>query len=217
MPIWLAPGIEEKDYHPSRRLEIYCGRTSGWILPHAENLAHEEDGGIPSLIICTSVFEPIGAIRGGTNSESRFKSGFEYVFPESSKFSHLAYDRLRNGLFHLGFIKWGLIIQDHDKPVEESGGIIFIDPKRFAKAVRESFSKFCAEVKSDSELSGRFDAYFDKQAEQTKRATITPDALDWIERNRTLSTSGSTFDNTSHAGATPPVRFTVPPKKISES
>jgi hypothetical protein len=109
MPIWVAPGIEIGQYDESRQLEVYQKRTSDWIMAHAIDLSKRQDGGLPSLIVACSVIEPMGGIlTGSTATLTRFKAGFDYIFPKLGMAKEV-YERLRGGLYHEGFIKTGLL------------------------------------------------------------------------------------------------------------
>jgi hypothetical protein len=147
---WVAPDITVEQYDDSRRLEVFHSRTKQWILAHAIKVSNDKDGGIPSLIIATSVFEPIGAIRLSDkgNRERRFMAGFGYVFPKWSGISKLMYNNLRGGLFHEGFIARGLLITDLEEPIVQQNETIQVDPKRFVQAVSERFDEFCMRSKT---------------------------------------------------------------------
>jgi hypothetical protein len=165
---WVAPDITVEQYDDSRRLEVFHSRTKQWILAHAIKVSNDKDGGIPSLIIATSVFEPIGAIRLSDkgNRERRFMAGFGYVFPKWSGISKLMYNNLRGGLFHEGFIARGLLITDLEEPIVQQNETIQVDPKRFVQAVSERFDEFCNAIKNnEDDLQSKFCAYWKPQAE----------------------------------------------------
>jgi hypothetical protein len=165
---WVAPNMTVEQYDESKRLQVFYTRTKNWILAHAIAVSQKPDGGIPSLIIATSVFEPIGAILLGDtgNREKRFCAGFEYVFPNWSAISQLMYRNLRGGLFHEGFITKGLLIADLGESIVLQEDAVYVDPKYFVVAVSKRFEDFGDEIKNDKDgLESKFNAYWDRQVE----------------------------------------------------
>lgn len=160
-----------EQYDDSKRLAVFQSRTRGWILDHAIDLANREDGGIPSLIVATSVFEPMGAILldSNGNKETRFTKGFEYVFPKLLRISSRMYRCLRGGLYHEGFITGELVICTLDEPIVTVNDSIYIEPKRFAPAVATAFDAFCGSIERDENIRKKFDGYWTKQTDVNER------------------------------------------------
>jgi hypothetical protein len=172
VPAYIAPGITIAEYNDSMRLRVFHSRTKVWILNHALEVARKEDGGISSLIIATSVFEPMGAILldGKGNREARFIKGFEHVFPKDSKISGRMYRCLRGGLYHEGFITGELVICALDEPLVTADDSIYIEPNRFVPAIAVAFDAFCAAIEKDENgMSAKFDAYWTKQADVNEK------------------------------------------------
>ena len=170
---FVAPGMTDDQYDESKRLDVFQSRTAEWILAFAIRLSKEKDGGIASLIVSTSIIEPMGGIRSRSSTvESRFKSGFEYLFPDVSKVAKDVYSRLRGGLFHEGFIKPGLVITNLSSAIEVKGGFVYVDPERFAIAVNEGFERFCGDIRADKTLRKNFDIYWEKQAEDNVKPLL---------------------------------------------
>jgi hypothetical protein len=191
VPTYVAPHMTIEEYDDSKRLQVFHSRTRVWILNHAIEAANREDGGISSLIIATSVFEPMGAILldGRGNKEARFIKGFEYVFPKMSGISDRMYRCLRGGLYHEGFITGELVICALDEPVVTANDTIYIEPKRFAPAVATGFDEFCTAIEKDENgIRKKFDSYWTKQAEVNEK--VLGERKPKLDLPFVLSTSG---------------------------
>ena len=164
----IAPGITDEDYFSKRvnPIDIFEGRIKEWTLGFANELALKPHSGVAVLILAASVLEPMGGALLGTtgNTERRVVKGLTWAFPSlPAGAPNQICDLLRDGLFHKSFIKAGLVLQQLDNPIKIEPGGIFIDPNRFLKAIDESFSKLCAEIRSrETAAFGTFEAYWEK-------------------------------------------------------
>jgi hypothetical protein len=172
---WVAPGITIQQYKEEMRYEVFYNRSKQWIMANAVEVSKTETGGIPALIIATSIFEPIGSIllNNVGDKGAKFSACFEYMFPKSTAISNLMYNSLRGGLFHEGFITVGLVLKDLTEPVEYKGDTIYVDPKRYVQAVDEGLDRFYASLSKDENgLKPKFDAYWNKQAQTNERLVL---------------------------------------------
>lgn len=165
----IGPGMTDADYATGRisSLDVFEGRIKSWILAFARTLAAQEDSGIAILSLASSVFEPMGgALTGGGNSESKFCAGFVRAIPEvpgdkATDAAKMVRDLLRDGLFHEGFIKAGLVLEYGEVPIQIRSGAIVIDPRRFLDSVEVAFAEVCDEIRSGDRTN--FNAYWDRK------------------------------------------------------
>ncbi len=112
-----------------------------------------------------------GALLGSGTSEQKFCAGFLRVIPDvpggkAQDIAPIVCDLLRDGLFHEGFFKAGLILEYGQTPIEQRGTAIVLDPRRFLEAVDAGFGKLCDEIRAadgESALRKSFDAYWTKK------------------------------------------------------
>jgi hypothetical protein len=173
----IAPGITNQDYASQKvsALDVFEGRIKGWTLAFAKIFAEHEHSGLSILLLTASVIEPMGgALTGGGKAGAKFRSGFVKIFPDipggkSAKVAELVCDLLRDGLFHEGFIKAGLILERGDVPVRINGSAVVIDPVRFLAAVDTAFTKLCEEIRSDAQMQKTFMTFWNKKDENHRR------------------------------------------------
>jgi hypothetical protein len=170
----IGPGMTDDDYASGKvtPLDIFEGRVKAWTLAFARKLAKQEDSGTATLLLTASVLEPMGGtLLGGGTSERKFCAGFLRVFPDvpggnAEGIAPIVCDLLRDGLFHEGFFKAGLILEYGRTPIEQRGTAIVVDPRRFLHAVDSGFGKLCDEIRAadgESALRKSFDAYWTKK------------------------------------------------------
>jgi hypothetical protein len=110
-----------------------------------------------------------GILIGGGTSTAKFCAGFVQTFPDVSdgrQVGERVCDLVRNGLFHEGFIKAGLVLEYGDVPVEVKSGGIVIDPRRFFDAIDKAFYMLCEQIRSDSSMLKNFESYWGKKTEE---------------------------------------------------
>jgi hypothetical protein len=145
----IGPGMTDEDYANGKvsPLDVFEGQGRGWILAFARTLAKHEDSGLAILLLTASVVEPMGgAIIGRGKAVAKFCSGFVKAFPDvpggkSADVAELVCDLLRDGLFHQGFIKAGLILEHGSVPIQLRGSAVIIDPLLFLEAVEADVHK----------------------------------------------------------------------------
>ena len=106
---------------------------------------------------------------------------------------------LRDGLFHEGFIKGGLILQSLGEPIQADSDGVKIDPERFLNAVIIAMKQVCGGIrnaKPGDALSMSFADYWSRKEQEQKAkiaATFTPQAapVPPVMPPVTLSTSGT--------------------------
>lgn len=165
----IGPGMSDTDYATGRisSLDVFEGRIKNWILAFARTLAAQENSGIAILLLASSVFEPMGGVlMDGGNSEAKFRAGFLRAIPDvpggkAADVAKMVCDLLRDGLFHEGFIKAGLVLEYGEVPVQIRSGAIVIDPRRFLDSVEVAFAAVCDEIRSGDQKN--FSAYWDKK------------------------------------------------------
>ncbi len=170
----IGPGMTDEDYACGKitPLAVFEGRIREWTLAFAKQLTKQEDSGIATLLLTASVFEPMGGtLLGVGTSEKKFCAGFLRVFPnvpggKAEDIAAMVCDLLRDGLFHEGFFKAGLILEHCETPIELRGTAIVIDPRRFLDAVDAGFGNLCDEIRradGESAIRKSFDAYWTKK------------------------------------------------------
>ena len=170
----IGPGMTDDDYASGRvtPLDIFERRIKVWTLAFARELAKQEDSGIATLLLTASVLEPMGgALLGHGTSEKKFCVGFLKIFPDvpggkAKTIAPIVCDLLRDGLFHEGFFKAGLILEYGGAPIEQRRKAIIVDPRRFLDAVDVGFGRLCDEIRAADEASDvrkSFDAYWTKK------------------------------------------------------
>jgi len=163
----LSSQITADQFDKTKRLPVFQSRTKEWILDVALRLAKEEHTGVAVLVLVTTIFEPMGAIRSTrTVDKDQFADAFVYLFPNVPNGNNVGldlYQRLRNGLFHEAFIKPGIVITPpQGEAIKLEGSSIKIDPSRFASEVAAGFERLCDEIKNTPEMQKRFDLYWEK-------------------------------------------------------
>jgi hypothetical protein len=176
----IGPGMTTEDYTSGRvsPLDVFEGRIKGWTLAFAGELAKQKDSGIAILLLTSSVFEPMGGalIRRG-NSEAKFCAGFLRAFPDvpggkTSDVAKIVCHLLRDGLFHEGFIKAGLLLEHGELPIQQRENMVVIDPVLFLESVDAAFTRLCGEIRSDAangELRQTFNSYWNKKDDDQGR------------------------------------------------
>lgn len=165
----IGPSMTDLDYTSGKisSLDVFDRRIKSWILGFARGLAAQEDSGVAVLLLASSVFEPMGgALIGGGNSETKFCAGFVRAIPEvpggnPKEVARLVCDLLRDGLFHEGFIKAGLVLEHSDVPVQIRSGAVVIDPRRLLDSVEVAFARVCDEIRAGDQKN--FNAYWNKK------------------------------------------------------
>jgi hypothetical protein len=212
---YLAPGITSDKYDPSQSLDVFYGRTVGWILEPAKKLLELPDTGIPVLMLAASVIQPMGGVQKRGNNKREFCEGFRYIFPkvpgdsESGSVAEEACELLRNGLYHEAFIKPGLFIRDQNDPVVRESGILYVDPKKFLTVVTEAFTRLCEEIKHDGTKRKTFEEYLavkDDEVASKRKAPIDPGVYKDIALTTGSNHSAATAIPPTSPGRLPPFR-----------
>ena len=106
------------------KIDVFEDRIYGWQIRIAKKIIrHEIDhAGLALLQIVVCYFEMLGIYLSGYigdhRSPSNFKIGFRATFPEigarEEEFLNTFYDSVRNGLYHIGLPKAGVILHCGD-------------------------------------------------------------------------------------------------------
>ncbi len=211
--LYYAPGITSDDYDPSQDFEVFRKRSEACILAPAKALAESEDTGLAVLALATLLVQPVGFLSAvlldtkRKNNEQEFVDGFCSICPavpgsvdpkiEGKK----TYKVLRNGLYHEGFIKHGLVIRSQEVPVLVLSGVICVEPKRFLGAVESAFFAICDQIQKDPAARIRF-------SERMQSSHQRPDLVNLVKVEDLTSASSLSPSASSALTATPPDKAT---------
>jgi hypothetical protein len=162
------------------KIEVFIARVDGWLLGPAREMIAMGVGyrGFALLAMVTSYFEMIAKYRDGFTKARKsgyyFKQGLQLVFPEMSlpdaeDLLLALYDKVRNGLYHVGMTKPGVILVDPDFcpgsiAYKEEQGTIAIAPDTLVDDLSIHFKDFANELRNpaNQELRSNFEKRFDR-------------------------------------------------------
>jgi len=105
------------------KIDVFEDRISGWQIGIAKKMIQggiqHSDLALLQIVVC--YFEMLGMYRSGYigdhQSSSNFKKGFRATFPEIGEkeegFLNAFYKKIRNGVYHIGLPKAGVILSCH--------------------------------------------------------------------------------------------------------
>lgn len=183
MPFAISPKHNQEDFPDGLELddkiEVFIARVEGWQLGPALEMIKIGIGyrAFALLAMVTSYFEMIAKYSEGFVGERKsgtyFKKGLQQVFPEMSlpddeELLNAIYDRVRNGMYHIGMTKPKVLLVD---PSPERGSIgyqqaedlIAIVPDTLVDDLRIHFALFADQLrdKENGDLRAKFEARFD--------------------------------------------------------
>lgn len=171
------PTLDEK-------IEVFEDRVLGWHIEIAQELRKQiESGGDAGAFrhagyalvsILFSYFEMIAQYIEGTSSnggsKATFVRGFRYVFPSSSLTSDEiedVYKRVRCGMYHDGYTKFGTLISgDYSPSISVENDTVKVNPHTLVDDISAHFSSYIATIKSSANSNDRtnFESTFDRGA-----------------------------------------------------
>ena len=161
------------------KIEVFVARVEGWLLGPAKQMIAMGVGyrGFALLSIVISYFEMIAKYADGFTGERKsghyFKEGLQLVFPtmalpDAEDILSALYSRVRNGLYHVGMTKPGVILVDPDFgpgsiAYEEAGGTLAVAPDTLVDDLSIHFKGFVSDLRDPSKQSLRvnFERRFD--------------------------------------------------------
>jgi len=183
MPFAISPKHNLEDFPGGLALddkvEVFIERVEGWLLGPAIEMIKVAIGyrGFALLAMVTSYFEMIAKYSEGFVGERQtatyFKKGLQLVFPDMTlpndeKLLNAIYDRVRNGIYHLGMTKPKVLLVDAQTVPGSIGyqaatDLIAIAPDTLVDDLRIHFSFFAGQLRNreNAELRAKFEARFD--------------------------------------------------------
>lgn len=181
--MWISPKHNTDDIHEplslNKEVEVFEHRVKGWILNHALALMNgSKHSGFAVLMLLVVYPEMIQQFIEGnpSDTESRtsdfFCRGFVEIFktsePELNDFAEIAlfYDLARNGMYHSGSTKRGLVLEDkmprfpQAVVFDRQSNTFYLNLAAFAEDIRVHFDKYIesiygVEVESEAQRSFR--------------------------------------------------------------
>jgi hypothetical protein len=163
-------------------IDVYEDRLKGWMLDRADEMARHPHGEFAALAIAMSYFEPHWSFVTGEDSDGQsgdfFRSGYRAVFPNpqptasmgntplpadlEARQAQSVYIRARNGLFHSGMARSGILIARYPEAVRvsinldtgEIGAVVFNVPRVLA-TIRHHLDQFLTKVRDANERDAR--------------------------------------------------------------
>jgi hypothetical protein len=161
------------------KIEVFVARVEGWQLGVAREVIDKgiSHRGFALLLIITSYFEMIAKYQDGFMGEGKsgyyFKKGILNVYPSiaialptSDDLLDSFYSNVRNGLYHVGLTRAGVLLSD-----DISGSIGFdtkskqlvISPDRLVGDLQTHFGAYATALRNpaNSQLRRNFESRFD--------------------------------------------------------
>ncbi len=183
MPFAISPRHNQADFPDGLELddkiEVFIARVEGWQLGPAIEMIKMGIGyrAFALLAMVTSYFEMIAKYSEGfvgkRESGIYFKKGLQLVFPEMSlpddvELLTAIYDRVRNGMYHVGMTKPKVLLVDATAAPGSIGyqaatDLIAIAPDTLVDDLRIHFALFAVQIrnKENVDLRANFEARFD--------------------------------------------------------
>lgn len=149
------------------KIAIYERQVNDWFLNPATNLVNyrSRNKGFIILMICLSYLEGIEQYRRGETSEGNsrrfFISALNRIYPNQFSNTQLQsfYSQARCGLFHNGMVQGKIIINNgFSQSLEFIGEMdIKVSPSKFLHDIKEDFSLFIHELRTDIKTQNIFD------------------------------------------------------------
>jgi hypothetical protein len=190
-------------------LDVLQDQIERCILQFATALVSQEHSGVAVLLLCCSPIETLGRITTGSpsGSDSRaFIEGCGYIFGNSAyppKTFKLLWRSLRCGLYHDGFVKFGVGIgHTSDSAIAElPSGTLIINPSRFCEAVGAAFQRFFSDARTSIETSKKFADYYRASKDQYTRQSPNDPPMDL--NSSTVTIAPATISTLSDGQITP--------------
>ena len=182
MPIAISPKHNLEDFPGGLalddKIEVFVARVEGWLIGPAMEMIKRGIGyrAFALLAMVTSYFEMIAKYAEGFVGEGKsrlhFKKGLRLVFPnmslpEDNKLLNALYDRVRNGIYHVGMTKPKVLLVDANTVPGSIGynagrDQILIAPDTLVDDLRIHFEFFAGELRNtgNARLRARFEARF---------------------------------------------------------
>ena len=169
------PTLDEK-------ITVFEDRVLGWQIEIAQEVRRQiesggEDGalrhaGYAVVSLLFSYFEMIAQFIEGTLSQggtkATFVRGFKYVYPSTTMSNsdiEEVYKRVRCGMYHDGFTKFGTLIDGSYRPsVAFDGDTVKVNPHTLVADVVSHFSNYILTLKNAANTTerGKFETTFDR-------------------------------------------------------
>jgi hypothetical protein len=152
---------------PFDKIKIYENQVNGWFLDRATRFLRGEKNGFIVLMICISYLEGVEQYRQGRsshrNSRNFFIQAVERIYPGKFATPDLErlYSEVRCGLFHNGMVNGDVIInKEFPNALVFDGTNIKINPRLLLEDIKNDFSSFTEELKTDNSVRIRFGQMF---------------------------------------------------------
>lgn len=173
--VWISPKHKDSDFPLPLKLEnkidIFEARVMGWQILIADEMSKIEHAGYAVISAIFSYFEMIAQYIEGQSSKGRskefFNKGFKKVFPGtliSDDQIGIIYDRVRNGMYHDGSTKVGVLIAwGFPRSVDYENDNVLVDPKKLTQEIKEHFGSYIDSIRDKTNVAGRtnFETIFD--------------------------------------------------------
>jgi len=146
---WVSPNYKYSNWivaDTDKKIEIFQDRVNGWMLDIAKQCNEIPHSGFAVLSIILSYFEMIGAFNKGDTDHTgsnEFKDGIRLVFQEfknhDSELGEL-YRLCRCGMYHIGMVREGILLDNYDKPLSLENNVWKIDPAKLVERITEHFN-----------------------------------------------------------------------------
>jgi hypothetical protein len=156
----IAPGLTLADVNAPITLDdcvlVFEKSIEGWLINIAGHLEEKVDhSGFAVLAILSSLPETIWQYRNGKCSRGHscqaFAAEMKLIFPAYDRtLFKLAYDRIRNGLYHSGLTKPGVALSGaYDEAIElaPDGGLV-VNPHRWPEAFRSHLHSYTSDLRN---------------------------------------------------------------------
>lgn len=171
-PEWAWHAEEQRWYERAAfetKVALYADRVRGWFLQWGDLLDRHHDAGFVVLMLAVSYLEGNQQYRegrAGTKSDSApfFKRALLRVCPGiREEHAGRFYGLVRCGLFHDGFTKHGVGIENRFRDavkVDPGTGDLLISPRQFLALVKADFDGYVRQLMdpAETELRANFEA-----------------------------------------------------------
>ena len=183
MPFAISPKHNQEEFPTGLTLddkvEVFVARVEGWLLGPAVEMIRRGIGyrAFALLAMVISYFEMIAKYSEGyigeRQSATYFKKGLRLVFPKISLpdeegLLNALYNRVRNGLYHVGMTKPRVLLVDANAVPGSIGyqpdlDLVAIAPDTLVDDLRIHFASFASELRNTQNrtLRASFEARFD--------------------------------------------------------
>ena len=177
MPFAISPHHNLDDFPNGltldQKIEVFIDRVEGWMLGPAKEMVTKGLGyrGFALLSIVTSYFEMIAKYTEGFAQKGKsahyFEKGLQMVFPEmalpdAKDLLDSLYERVRNGMYHVGMTKPNVVLVDPSFGRGSIGfnsptGAIVIAPDTLVDDLTIHFRSFAKQLRDPNQQTFRTD------------------------------------------------------------